>query len=390
MRPGAAVERHPLGAGRRRPGRRAAAAERVGRRRSGSVPVASFTVTKLRWLAAHEPDNAARTAAVCLPHDWLTWRLRGTGGLDDLRHRPRRRERHRLLVAGAPAPTGPTCSSCGFGRVRRPAAAGARPAPRRPAGTPAGRGARAGHRRQRGAPRSGSAPARATWSSRSARRGRCSRAPTVPDRRPDRHRRRVRRRHRAVPAAGVHAQRRPGAGRRGRACSASTTTSWPGWRSSAPAGADGLVLVPYLEGERTPNRPGRHRRAARPDAGHRPPARTWPAPRSRGLLCALADGLDALVAAGAPVRPGAPGRRRRAVRGGRADRARGLRPPGAGAAARRVRRRRGRPAGRLGALRRRAPPEWAAAETERFEAEPTPAVRERYAAVRDLTATQLR
>ncbi|MBF8191434.1 xylulose kinase [Nonomuraea sp. K274] len=43
----------------------------------GSVPVASFTVTKLRWLAEHEPDNARRTAAVCLPHDWLTWRLLG-------------------------------------------------------------------------------------------------------------------------------------------------------------------------------------------------------------------------------------------------------------------------------------------------------------------------
>ena len=41
----------------------------------GSVPVASFTVTKLRWLAEHEPEAAARTAAVCLPHDWLTWRL---------------------------------------------------------------------------------------------------------------------------------------------------------------------------------------------------------------------------------------------------------------------------------------------------------------------------
>src|SRR5438270_6800309 len=50
----------------------------------GLVPVASFTVTKLRWLAEHEPDNAARTAAVCLPHDWLTWKLRGTGSLDDL------------------------------------------------------------------------------------------------------------------------------------------------------------------------------------------------------------------------------------------------------------------------------------------------------------------
>src|SRR3954468_14749399 len=50
----------------------------------GLVPVASFTVTKLRWLAEHEPENAARTAAVCLPHDWLTWQLAGTPGLAEL------------------------------------------------------------------------------------------------------------------------------------------------------------------------------------------------------------------------------------------------------------------------------------------------------------------
>jgi len=42
---------------------------------TGSVPNASFTVTKLRWLADHEPDHAARVAQVMLPHDWLTWRL---------------------------------------------------------------------------------------------------------------------------------------------------------------------------------------------------------------------------------------------------------------------------------------------------------------------------
>ena len=42
---------------------------------TGSVPSASFTVTKLRWLAEHEPANAARVAQVMLPHDWLTWRL---------------------------------------------------------------------------------------------------------------------------------------------------------------------------------------------------------------------------------------------------------------------------------------------------------------------------
>lgn len=44
----------------------------------GSVPVAAFTVAKLRWLAEHEPDNASRTAAICLPHDWLTWKLLGS------------------------------------------------------------------------------------------------------------------------------------------------------------------------------------------------------------------------------------------------------------------------------------------------------------------------
>ncbi|HEY3337607.1 MAG TPA: FGGY family carbohydrate kinase [Propionicimonas sp.] len=47
--------------------------------RTGSLPVASFTATKLRWLRDNEPGNAARVAAVCLPHDWLTWRLRGYG-----------------------------------------------------------------------------------------------------------------------------------------------------------------------------------------------------------------------------------------------------------------------------------------------------------------------
>ncbi|GAB3039014.1 xylulokinase [Parafrigoribacterium mesophilum] len=51
--------------------------------RTGTVPVASFTITKLRWLRDHEPDNAARVAAVALPHDWLTWRLRGYGPLGE-------------------------------------------------------------------------------------------------------------------------------------------------------------------------------------------------------------------------------------------------------------------------------------------------------------------
>ncbi|MGB3731913.1 xylulokinase [Microbacterium sp.] len=50
--------------------------------RTGLVPVASFTITKLRWLRDAEPENAERVAAVALPHDWLTWRLRGFGPSD--------------------------------------------------------------------------------------------------------------------------------------------------------------------------------------------------------------------------------------------------------------------------------------------------------------------
>ena len=43
----------------------------------GSVLVASFTATKLRWLADNEKANAEKVAAVALPHDWLSWRLQG-------------------------------------------------------------------------------------------------------------------------------------------------------------------------------------------------------------------------------------------------------------------------------------------------------------------------
>ncbi|RDI63924.1 xylulokinase [Nocardia pseudobrasiliensis] len=43
----------------------------------GSVPLAAHTVAKLRWLADHEPAHADRVARVLLPHDYLTWRLRG-------------------------------------------------------------------------------------------------------------------------------------------------------------------------------------------------------------------------------------------------------------------------------------------------------------------------
>jgi xylulokinase len=69
---------------------------------------------------------------------------------------------------------------------------------------------------------------------------------------------------------------------------------------SAPAGADGLVVVPYLEGERTPDRPDatgaiHGLRLATSTAAHLARAAV------EGLLCGLADGIDALVAAGARV-----------------------------------------------------------------------------------------
>ena len=46
---------------------------------TGSVPVASFTSTKLAWLSEAEPENASAVATVMLPHDWLSWRLAGFG-----------------------------------------------------------------------------------------------------------------------------------------------------------------------------------------------------------------------------------------------------------------------------------------------------------------------
>ena len=46
--------------------------------RCGSVPLASFTIAKLAWVLGHEPELGDRVAKVMLPHDWVTWRLSGT------------------------------------------------------------------------------------------------------------------------------------------------------------------------------------------------------------------------------------------------------------------------------------------------------------------------
>jgi xylulokinase len=55
----------------------AAWAERV-----GLVPVPSFTATRWAWLRRHEPDRAAAARAVRLPHDFITERLSGHAATD--------------------------------------------------------------------------------------------------------------------------------------------------------------------------------------------------------------------------------------------------------------------------------------------------------------------
>ena len=151
---------------------------------------------------------------------------------------------------------------------------------------------------------------------------------------------------------------------------------------AAPAGADGLVLVPYFEGERTPNRP--HATAAL--HGMRL-ANTTPAHLARaaveGLLCALADGLDALEASGAAVG--------RVILIGGGARSLAVRriapeifglpvlvpPPGeyvADGAARQA---------AWVALGEPEPPQWILDGTEIYQADPTPAVRDSYALARE-------
>jgi xylulokinase len=153
---------------------------------------------------------------------------------------------------------------------------------------------------------------------------------------------------------------------------------------SAPAGADGLVLVPYLEGERTPNRPHatgalHGMRLGNSTAGHLARAAV------EGLLCALADGLDALVAQGARVA------RVILIGGGaRSEAVRRIAPAVFGVPVVVP------PLGEYvadGAARQAAwilnpdepePPVWTIAGTETFEADPTPAVRQAYAEAREL------
>jgi xylulokinase len=349
----------------------------------GLVPVASFTVTKLRWLADAEPPNAARTAAVCLPHDWLTWRLAGSPALDALvtdrgdasgtgywsaatgEYRPDLLER--ALGHGAVVP-----------RVLGPAEAGGTT----PGGVVLGPGTGDNAAAALGL---SAEPGDVVCSIGTS--GVVSIVSTTP----------------AADPSGTVAGFADATGHflpliatlnAARVLDATARllgvdhAELSRLALSAPPGAGGLVLVPYLEGERTPDRPDstgalHGLTLATADPAHLARAAV------EGLLCGLADGLDAVAATGTPVR------RVLLVGGGaRSEAVRRIAPAVLGVPVLAP------PPGEYvadgAALQAawvlaggEAPPEWARPGTERHEADPVPRVRERYAEVRELTAPRL-
>jgi xylulokinase len=151
-----------------------------------------------------------------------------------------------------------------------------------------------------------------------------------------------------------------------------------------PAGADGLVLVPYLEGERTPNLPAArgalHGLSLRNSTGgHLARASV------EGLVCLLADAVDALLAQG--VIP------HRFILVGGAARSAAVQQVAAAVLGREVVVPLPGEYVADGAARQAAwvlsgaaePPAWTADEAARVSARATPEVREQYAAVRDMT-----
>ncbi|GAB3455880.1 xylulokinase [Streptomonospora sediminis] len=345
----------------------------------GSVPVASLTVTKLRWLAEHEPANAARAEQVMLPHDWLTWRLRG--GTDPVTDR------------GDASGTGyfatgegtyrPDLLRRAFGRdlgvprVARPAEnAGAVQVPGLPAigavaaGTGDNMAAALGLEAQPGdvvvsLGTSGTAFAVAENPVSDASGLVTGFADAT---------------GRFLPlVATLNAARVLDAGAR---MLGTDLEEFGRLALSAEPGAEGLTLLPYLDGERTPNLP---EAAGRLDGMTR--ANLHPAAIARafveGMLCGLADAVDALTAQGVPVH--------RVLLIGGAARSAAVR-----AVAPQVL---GRPVvvpepGEYvadGAARQAAwvlagtaePPQWAGpGDAEVYEADPAPLVRERYAQAR--------
>jgi xylulokinase len=261
----------------------------------GVVPVASFTATKLRWLAEHEPEAADRTAAVCLPHDYLTWRLAGGGSLD-------------ALVTDRSDASGTAYWSAATGDYRTDLlerAFGRRPTvprvlgPRDPAGS-TGSGAVLGPGAGDNAAAAlglGAGPGDVVVSVGTSGVA-CAVAETA-----------VRDpsgtvagfadatgRHLPLVAT-LNAARTLDAVARLLGCDHAGLAELA---LSAPAGAGGLVLVPYLEGERTPNRPDATGTLAGLTLETTSPAHLARA-AVEGMLCGLADAVDAMRGLGIPV-----------------------------------------------------------------------------------------
>ena len=341
----------------------------------GLVPVASFTVTKLRWLADHEPRHAARTAAVCLPHDWLTGRLgaefatdrsdaSGTGYWSPAtgEYRPdllRRALGHDVAVPRvlkADEPAGQTARGALLGPGAGDNAAAALGLDARPGDVIVSVGT------------SGTVFATSATPTADASGTVAGFASATGD---------------FLPLiATLNAARVLDA--------AASILGVDHVRLAelalqAPPGAGGLTLVPYLEGERTPDRPDSTGALHGLQLANSTPAHLARA-AVEGLLCGLADGLDALVAQGVPVE------RIFLIGGGaRSDAVRHIAPtifarpvtvpePGEYVAD--------------GAARQAAwvltgeRPHWQLDVAATFDADPAPAVRERYAEVRELTATR--
>jgi xylulokinase len=345
---------------------------------TGSVPVASFTVTKLRWMAEHEPEHAARTEAVLLPHDWLTWRLGGC--------RERTTDRGDASGTGYWSPaTGsylPEFAAAALGHeVELPRVAGPYEiVGELPGGGALGPGTGDNMAAALGL---GLAPGDVAVSI-----GTSGTAFAVSD----------------VPAADASGQVAGFADATGRFLPLVATLNAARILSSAasmigctlaelsalalaaPPGAEGLTLLPYLDGERTPNRPG----ASGTLAGltTRNSTRQNVARAAvEALLCSLADAIDHLADQG--VRP----RRILLIGGGaRSEAVRHIAPQIFG-----------KPVSvpepaeyvALGAARQAAwalagtpePPGWAVQGMRDHDAPPTPHVRDQYAELRERTAT---
>lgn len=260
----------------------------------GSVPVASFTVTKLRWTAEHEPDLAARAASVLLPHDWLTARLVGAGN-------PLTTDRGDASGTGYWSPaTGryrPDLLERAFGRsLEVPAVLGPHDeAGRTPSGLLVGPGTGDNMAAALGL---GAVPGDVVISLGTSGTAFAVYPAAVADP--------------SGTVAGfadatgsflplvatVNAARVLGA------AAHLLGTDLPGLDDlalQADAGAGGLVLVPYLDGERTPNLPGATGSLHGMTRTNMTAANLARA-AVEGMLCGLADGLDALTDQGVVAR----------------------------------------------------------------------------------------